>query len=420
MNPTTDRPPPLRSRSRIFGFGIVIIFLVVAILMREPLRNAVLEWGLLRNDAPGEGSVSEVINQAKDREAEIRKFWDTGKIVHREIAIRQIAALMQSEKSVPARLQPWIAAAALDPDMNVRESALAILRDHKDPALASACLAQINDIDPQTRILGLDNFKSVDAAAGVPSIIPLLDDPDPLIVAKSLKLLEHWSGQSFGVKLYEVVPVENKDSGVLEYPPESRAKTRAAAGLARQWWDANKSAFASVRPQSLPAPPTPSSLVRIGDFALSTLEGSRVTLSSLRGKVVLLNFWTTWCTACVSEMPALSQLQKRHEGSLAVLGISLDAAPDEDGDAHDASPPGKDKPTLEQTRQNVARAVKARRIDYPISLDEKNEAGARCNGGELPTTVIIDAQGNVRRRFVGARSLATLEQMIEQASKPVL
>ena len=51
-------------------------------------------------------------------------------------------------------------------------------------------------------------------------------------------------------------------------------------------------------------------------------------------------------------------------------------------------------------------------------LDEKNSAGSRFNGGELPTTVIVDAEGNVRRRFIGARSLSVFEAMISEASRP--
>jgi hypothetical protein len=66
----------------------------------------------------------------------------------------------------------------------------------------------------------------------------------------------------------------------------------------------------------------------------------------------------------------------------------------------------------------VARTVKARGINYPILLDEHNEVGGRFNGGELPTTVIIDAEGFVRRRFVGARSLAVFEAMVREASVP--
>jgi len=160
------------------------------------------------------------------------------------------------------------------------------------------------------------------------------------------------------------------------------------------------------------------------------LNGQTVRLSDFRGKVVLINFWTTWCTACVSEMPELIALQKKHADELVIIGVSLDYVPDSHGhigghaaveeqkhsngdqDDHEAT-----AAAMKRVREKVARTVKARGINYPILLDEKNEVGGRFNGGELPTTVIVDAQGNVRRRFIGARSLPVFEAMLAEASQ---
>src|SRR6266404_5443635 len=139
---------------------------------------------------------------------------------------------------------------------------------------------------------------------------------------------------------------------------------------------------------------------------------------------------STWCSACVSEMPELIALQKKHGDNLVIIGVSLDYVPDSHGhigghaaveeqkngdgeqDDHEAT-----VAALKRVRDKVARTVKARGINYPILLDEKNEVGGRYNGGELPTTVIVDAQGNVRRRFIGARSLPVFEAMITEASQ---
>ena len=73
---------------------------------------------------------------------------------------------------------------------------------------------------------------------------------------------------------------------------------------------------------------------------------------------------------------------------------------------------------LKRVREKVARTAKARNINYPVLLDEHNEIGGRYNGGELPTTVIVDAEGNVRRRFVGTRGMAVFDVMIAEASSP--
>jgi thiol-disulfide isomerase/thioredoxin len=68
-----------------------------------------------------------------------------------------------------------------------------------------------------------------------------------------------------------------------------------------------------------------------GDFILPTLDGRKVRLSDFRGQAVLINFWTTWCTACLAEIPALIELQKRHGEKLVILGVSLDYVPDSHG-----------------------------------------------------------------------------------------
>jgi thiol-disulfide isomerase/thioredoxin len=145
--------------------------------------------------------------------------------------------------------------------------------------------------------------------------------------------------------------------------------------------------------------------------------------------MVLLNFWATWCSACLTEIPDLVELQKRYTNRLVVIGISLDGVPDEHGhvggmegsdaaDAHsqDGLKPeeGPHGPTLAKIQANVTRVAKARGITYQVWLDPKNTVGSRFNGGELPTNVLIDPAGNVRRRFIGTRSLAAWEGMIAE------
>ena len=366
------------------------------------------------NEAPTEEAIGQVLDTAKNRQTAIQALWSTKNIVPREAAIRQLSQFIPTGEPIPVQLESWVLAASLDPDMDVRETALGILREHKHPALAAICVAQLQDNDPEVRRLGLDNLRQVSADVGVPSVIPLLQDSDPGIVAASLKLLENWTGQTFGVKLVDTIPTENKETGLMEYGEESMAKAKAGAERAKTWWAEHQTQFTSVRLE-LPAralaalEPVPA-----GDFSLSTLDGRRVRLSDFHGKVVLVNFWTTWCTACIGEMPELIELQKQHHERLVILGVSLDYVPNEDDGNH-----GGDRPSLDEIRKKVVRTVQTRAINYTVLLDEKNSAGARFNGGELPTTVIVDAEGNVRRRFIGARSLSVFEAMISEASRPV-
>jgi hypothetical protein len=124
----------------------------------------------------------------------------------------------------------------------------------------------------------------------------------------------------------------------------------------------------------------------------------------------------------------LLQLQKRHGERLAILGVSLDPVPDNHGHIHGSTHSGEAEaedhadhghddraaPALEAIRAKVDRMAKKLGINYTVLLDERNTVGGRFNGGELPMTLIVDASGNIRRRFVGARDLATFEAMLAE------
>jgi thiol-disulfide isomerase/thioredoxin len=158
------------------------------------------------------------------------------------------------------------------------------------------------------------------------------------------------------------------------------------------------------------------------DFTLRDLNGKSVSLSDFRGKVVLLNFWATWCTACLAEIPDLIALQKKLGDQVAILGVALDGVADEHGDIPGAEADDnshKNGPSVATIHAKVERAVKLRGINYGILLDSKSSVGSRYNGGELPTTVLFDKDGRVRRRFVGERSIAIFEAMIAEAGKPL-
>ena len=117
------------------------------------------------------------------------------------------------------------------------------------------------------------------------------------------------------------------------------------------------------------------------EFTLTDLAGHPVALSSLRGKVVLLNFWATWCPPCKQEIPWFVEMQKRYGAQgLQVVGINMDDA----GDLKD-----------------VARFAAENGVNYPILIGQ--EAVAQQYGGidSLPTTFYLDRKGGVVERFIG-------------------
>jgi cytochrome c biogenesis protein CcmG/thiol:disulfide interchange protein DsbE len=119
------------------------------------------------------------------------------------------------------------------------------------------------------------------------------------------------------------------------------------------------------------------------DFTLKTLEGQEVTLSGLKGKVVLLDFWATWCGPCKESVPHLIQIYKnyRNEG-FELIGMSTDKA----GDV-----------------EMVRRFVQSMDIPYPIILTP-DEVTRRYKITGLPTTILIDRNGKIREKIVGFNS----------------
>jgi cytochrome c biogenesis protein CcmG, thiol:disulfide interchange protein DsbE len=114
------------------------------------------------------------------------------------------------------------------------------------------------------------------------------------------------------------------------------------------------------------------------DFAVQDAD-HKIALSDLHGKVVVLNFWATWCSPCVEEMPSLVQLQQRFKDKgVTVLGISIDV----DGDAYH-------------------KFLKDYKIDFPTVRDPDQKTSSLYGTFKWPETYIIDRNGIVRRKFIG-------------------
>ncbi|MCP5524523.1 MAG: redoxin domain-containing protein [Verrucomicrobiales bacterium] len=425
MNPHSK---PGKPRGRHWLMAGFLALLGLGWLMREPVRRAITEHAILANDAPDSSALLEVIQDAPDPARMLLAAWDTGKIVHREVAMRAVPALLRTGGGLPPEIERIVLVGAKDPDLAVRQVALGVLRDLHHPGYAALAAAQLSDGDPEVRLLGLQHLRFLPPSGVVQAVAGRFDDPDPLVAAMAIKLFEKWSGQEFGVKLSETTPVRNPDNGLAEPRKGSIAVLRSGAERARTWWRAHQTDPEFAGQTAALEPVIEHAPLRAPGFELPTLDGRTVRLSEFRGKVVLLNFWTTWCTACVAEIPALIELQQRQPKDVVILGVSLDFVPDDHGHIggipaveDQGREPGQDEDagptaeTLKRVRQRIARVVRSRGMTYPVLLDEHNEVGGQYNGGELPTTVIIDAEGNVRRRFIGARSLEVFEAMLRQA-----
>jgi thiol-disulfide isomerase/thioredoxin len=125
------------------------------------------------------------------------------------------------------------------------------------------------------------------------------------------------------------------------------------------------------------------------DFKLTALDGKPLTLAALQGKVVLLNFWATWCGPCRAEIPDLVALQERYNGRLQILGLNVD---DEEAD--------------------IKQYVQETGINYPVAMTS-NDVRIQFGGiPALPTSFILDTEGRVVQKHVGLWSPAVYETEI--------
>jgi thiol-disulfide isomerase/thioredoxin len=124
----------------------------------------------------------------------------------------------------------------------------------------------------------------------------------------------------------------------------------------------------------------PAHEVTAEDFTLEALDGSKVSLSSFKGKVVLLSFWATWCGPCKQEMPAMEKLyQKLKAKGFVVLAVDM----------------MEDKAT-------VAAFVKKSGYTFPILLDSTGEVGGGpYSARAIPTNYIVDKGGRLVGRKIG-------------------
>jgi thiol-disulfide isomerase/thioredoxin len=116
-------------------------------------------------------------------------------------------------------------------------------------------------------------------------------------------------------------------------------------------------------------------------FRLKTLDGHEVDSGSLRGKVVVLNFWATWCGPCKEEMPALERLRRSFDPKQVVL-LAV---------------------TTDLERAGIRAFVKQLDLTFPVLLDEERDASTMFMVRGLPTTVLIGRDGTLVGRAVGPR-----------------
>jgi thiol-disulfide isomerase/thioredoxin len=131
--------------------------------------------------------------------------------------------------------------------------------------------------------------------------------------------------------------------------------------------------------------------LKSGDFDLKSVEGESVGLKSLRGQVVVLDFWATWCPPCRKELPVIDKLQAEFIGKVRFFGVN-----DEDS-------------------STVKSYLKKNQNGLPTLMDTKRTVHKQYGVDAIPTVLVIDREGIIRSQFVGGRTEETLRSAITAA-----
>lgn len=126
------------------------------------------------------------------------------------------------------------------------------------------------------------------------------------------------------------------------------------------------------------------------DFSLTGADGSTVKLSDFRGKVVIVDFWATWCPPCRKGIPDLIKLKKDFKDKLVVIGVSVDT----------------------DTQKDVIPFIKEYGINYHIAYADNNITQAYGGVQAIPTSFIIDKDGNIVKSFVGLQDISTYQSLV--------
>ncbi len=128
------------------------------------------------------------------------------------------------------------------------------------------------------------------------------------------------------------------------------------------------------------------------DFSFAYLDGTKASLTQLRGKPVFLNFWATWCPPCVGEMPHFNAVYPRYKDKINFLAVSLD-----------------------DNMQEAAAFIQQQGYSFPVGYGNVNDLAGKYDIQGIPTSLLLDADGKIIASKIGAMTETELEAFLQKA-----
>jgi peroxiredoxin len=235
-------------------------------------------------------------------------------------------------------------------------------------------LAGLQDDDVDIRRGAISQLRFANDKRVIPAVIPLLDDKDDTVRFFALGVLRKLTGLPYFARTSD--------------PP---AKRQAVILQWKQWWAKEQARWEKEKRWATTPPVSPTRSDPAADFALTTIDGSRIRLTDYRGKLLLLHFYGTWCAPCETEMPELVRVRQAFsESQLAMVGIAVNET---------------------QGERAVREWIQRFKVTYPQALDTPEIVRTYWIQG-VPVTYLIDAQGRIRYRWDGDRDFETFRRAI--------
>ena len=414
---TAGATPPRR-----FGLIVLLVILAVVVMARDEIRLQGEIYGLTAAPTPNAEGITDAVTDENSEGLILQRLWESGKLPQRRAVVDYMHLKILDDPGLLERNWHLVHAAMNDVDLGLRETLISVMFTAQSPQWISSVRAQLSCDDPFVQTYAMDRLRVGKITNTIHEIGALLEGQELDVRLRAAVTLKAFSGVDHGASAkmgtrYVGMPQNEVNERLIE---ANRSLNRASA-----WWTTNKSSWPVLEPVE---PATLGSPRPMPAFEFERANGDRFTTSDAGGQPILLVFFVSYCPSCQAMLPNVARLNGRIKDRVKIVGVSLDAVPDEHNhflEIHDLEEPhshgdGHDHHHdhgPEQRRQMIdlsAKIIRDMRLGLDVVFDTTGVATLALNGGEVPAMVHLGAGGALFRRYSGLRKDTAMERMLRK------